>query len=156
MLAFDGRFDTLIDLVVTAGRGDALINGGPFTLFAPTDDAFDALPDGTVDALKADIPTLQSLLLYHVLEGAERPPLDGIGDMTGPELAALGPDEAQWLLFVSVTKVSEGYDSAGEAFHIGVAGIVVNREDGSILWRSAGSGQASKRGGLLKPWLKMP
>jgi hypothetical protein len=87
---------------------------------------------------------------HHVLEGAERPPLDGIGDMTGPELAALGPDEAQWLLFVSVTKVSEGYDSAGEAFHIGVAGIVVNREDGSILWRSAGSGQASKRGGLLR------
>jgi hypothetical protein len=87
---------------------------------------------------------------HHVLEGVERPPLAGIGDLTGPELAALGPEDAQWLLFISVTKVSEGYDSAGEAFQIGVAGMVVNREDGSILWRSAGTGHASKRGGLLR------
>lgn len=87
---------------------------------------------------------------HHVLEGAEPPPIAGIREMTGPELAALGPEEAEWLLFVSVTKVSQGYDAGGDAFQIGVTGIVVNREDGSVLWRSAGSGRSSKRGGLLR------
>jgi uncharacterized surface protein with fasciclin (FAS1) repeats len=71
VLALDGRFTTLIDLVVTAGLADTAINGGPFTLFAPTDDAFALLGQDTLDALKDDIPKLQEILTYHLLDGKQ-------------------------------------------------------------------------------------
>lgn len=67
VLALDGRFSTLIAAVTAAGLADTLSTGGPFTVFAPTDDAFAALPPGTVDSLLGDIPALQNVLLYHVL-----------------------------------------------------------------------------------------
>jgi hypothetical protein len=67
--AADGRFDTLVAALNGAGLTDALRGNGPFTVFAPTDDAFAKLPSGTVEALLADIPTLQSILLYHVVPG---------------------------------------------------------------------------------------
>jgi uncharacterized surface protein with fasciclin (FAS1) repeats len=66
----DGRFTTLVAAVEAAGLVDALKAEGPLTVFAPTDDAFAALPEGTVDALLADIPALTDVLLYHVIDGA--------------------------------------------------------------------------------------
>jgi uncharacterized surface protein with fasciclin (FAS1) repeats len=65
-----GSFDTLVQAVQAAGLEDALRGEGPFTVFAPTDAAFAALPDGTLEALLAD-PTgqLQQILLHHVLSG---------------------------------------------------------------------------------------
>jgi uncharacterized surface protein with fasciclin (FAS1) repeats len=78
VLALDGRFTTLIAAVQAAGLADALTTGGPFTVFAPTDDAFAALPEGTVDGLLADIPALQNVLLYHVL-GKEVPAVKLLG-----------------------------------------------------------------------------
>jgi len=65
----DGRFTTLVAAVQAAGLVDALKGEGPLTVFAPTDDAFAALPEGTVEALLADIPTLTDILLYHVVDG---------------------------------------------------------------------------------------
>jgi uncharacterized surface protein with fasciclin (FAS1) repeats len=65
----DGRFTTLVTAVTEAGLAETLQSEGPFTVFAPTDDAFAALPEGTVEALLADIPTLSNILLYHVVEG---------------------------------------------------------------------------------------
>jgi len=67
VLALDGRFTTLITAVQAAGLADALTTGGPFTVFAPTDDAFAALPPGTVESLVTNVPALQNVLLYHVL-----------------------------------------------------------------------------------------
>jgi uncharacterized surface protein with fasciclin (FAS1) repeats len=64
-----GNFSTLVTAVQAAGLVDALKQPGPFTVFAPTDDAFAQLPAGTLDALLQDIPTLQSILLYHVAAG---------------------------------------------------------------------------------------
>jgi len=66
----DGRFNTLVAAVQAAGLVDALSGDGPFTVFAPTDDAFGLLPEGTVEALLEDIPTLTNILLYHVVSGA--------------------------------------------------------------------------------------
>jgi len=66
----DGRFETLVAAVGAAGLAETLSNEGPFTVFAPTDEAFAKLPEGTVDALLADIPALTDILLYHVVEGA--------------------------------------------------------------------------------------
>ena len=60
--------DTLEAAVIAAGLADDLSGEGPFTVFAPTDDAFKALPAGTIEALLAD-PTgdLADILLYHVV-----------------------------------------------------------------------------------------
>jgi len=68
--AEDGRFTTLVAAVSAAGLADTLSGDGPFTVFAPTDDAFAALPEGTVEGLLNDIPTLTSILTYHVVPGA--------------------------------------------------------------------------------------
>ncbi len=65
----DGRFTTLVAAVQAAGLVDTLKGEGPFTVFAPTDDAFAKLPAGTVEALLADIPQLTDILLYHVVPG---------------------------------------------------------------------------------------
>jgi transforming growth factor-beta-induced protein len=65
----DGRFKTLVAAVQAAGLVDTLKGKGPFTVFAPTDDAFAKLPAGTVDALLKDLPKLKDTLLYHVVPG---------------------------------------------------------------------------------------
>jgi uncharacterized surface protein with fasciclin (FAS1) repeats len=66
-----GDFTTLVTAVQAAGLEETLRGPGPFTVFAPTDDAFAALPAGTVDTLLAD-PTgdLADILTYHVVDGA--------------------------------------------------------------------------------------
>jgi uncharacterized surface protein with fasciclin (FAS1) repeats len=48
---------------------DTLKGAGPFTVFAPTDEAFAKLPEGTVDSLLKDVPKLKNILLYHVVPG---------------------------------------------------------------------------------------
>ncbi len=65
----DGRFQTLVAALQAAGLAATLQGEGPFTVFAPTDDAFAKLPEGTVDALLKDIPALTDILLYHVVSG---------------------------------------------------------------------------------------
>ncbi|MCU0280301.1 MAG: fasciclin domain-containing protein [Acidimicrobiia bacterium] len=64
-----GSFTTLVAAVQAAGLVETLKGEGPFTVFAPTDEAFAALPEGTVEALLADIPALTDILLYHVVAG---------------------------------------------------------------------------------------
>jgi len=64
-----GSFTTLVAAVQAAGLVDTLKGDGPFTVFAPTDEAFAALPEGTVDALLADPEKLAAILTYHVVPG---------------------------------------------------------------------------------------
>jgi uncharacterized surface protein with fasciclin (FAS1) repeats len=64
-----GSFNTLVAAVKAAGLVDTLKGAGPFTVFAPTDEAFAKLPDGTVNALLKDIPQLKKILTYHVVSG---------------------------------------------------------------------------------------
>lgn len=64
-----GSFKTLVAAVQAAGLVDTLKSAGPFTVFAPTDDAFAKLPAGTVEGLLADIPQLTKVLTYHVVAG---------------------------------------------------------------------------------------
>lgn len=70
-LIASGNFETLVAAVDAAGLVPTLLGDGPFTLFAPTDDAFAALPAGTVEGLLADIPALTNVLLYHVVAGQQ-------------------------------------------------------------------------------------
>ncbi len=60
-------FKTLVTAVVAADLVDTLKSEGPFTVFAPTDEAFAKLPAGTVEALLNDIPTLTKILTFHVV-----------------------------------------------------------------------------------------
>lgn len=60
---------TLEAAIDAAELGETLSGDGPFTVFAPTDDAFDALPAGALDDLLADIPLLTEILLHHVHSG---------------------------------------------------------------------------------------
>jgi len=67
-----GNFTTLLAAVDAAGLTDALTGPGPITVFAPTDDAFAALPEGTVEALLADTDELRDVILHHVVDGRQR------------------------------------------------------------------------------------
>ena len=64
-----GSFTTLVAAVQAAGLVETLKGTGPFTVFAPTDEAFAKLPSGTVEALLKDIPQLKKILTYHVVAG---------------------------------------------------------------------------------------
>jgi uncharacterized surface protein with fasciclin (FAS1) repeats len=64
-----GTFKTLAAAVTAADLVATLKGAGPFTVFAPTDEAFAKLPAGTVDALLKDIPKLKAILTYHVVSG---------------------------------------------------------------------------------------
>ncbi|MDI6719729.1 MAG: fasciclin domain-containing protein [Methanomicrobiales archaeon] len=70
MVAEGERFETLAAALDAANLTEILDGQGPFTLFAPTDDAFEELPDGTVEALLADPEgDLRTVLLYHLVPG---------------------------------------------------------------------------------------
>ncbi|MBL8774730.1 MAG: fasciclin domain-containing protein [Acidimicrobiales bacterium] len=64
-----GDFTTLVTAVEAAGLAETLSDEGPYTVFAPTDAAFEALPAGTLDELLADPDALANVLTYHVVDG---------------------------------------------------------------------------------------
>jgi uncharacterized surface protein with fasciclin (FAS1) repeats len=67
----NGSFGTLVAAVTAADLVDTLSSEGPFTVFAPTDDAFAALPEGLVDCLllEENVDALSAILTYHVVSG---------------------------------------------------------------------------------------
>ncbi len=64
-----GSFKTLAAAVTAADLVATLKGPGPFTVFAPSDEAFAKLPAGTVESLLKDIPKLKAILTYHVVAG---------------------------------------------------------------------------------------
>jgi uncharacterized surface protein with fasciclin (FAS1) repeats len=64
-----GEFTTLAAALEAAGLVETLRGEGPFTVFAPTDDAFAKLPEGTVEGLLEDTEALTRILTYHVVAG---------------------------------------------------------------------------------------
>ncbi len=94
--ASDGRFETLVTAVQAADLAETLNSEGPFTVFAPTDDAFAALPEGTLDTLlmPENKQQLTDILLYHVVPGkvmaADVTQLDGQSADTALEGQQIG------------------------------------------------------------------
>lgn len=86
--AADGNFDTLVGAIEDAGLTSTLSNDGPFTVFAPVDEAFEALPAGTIDNLSQD--ELEEVLSYHVLESPvlsdDLDPEQAVGALAGGDL----------------------------------------------------------------------
>jgi uncharacterized surface protein with fasciclin (FAS1) repeats len=64
-----GSFNTLLEAAQAAGLVDVLKGEGPYTVFAPTDEAFAQIPEADLNALLADEEALRSVLLYHVVPG---------------------------------------------------------------------------------------
>lgn len=64
-----GSFNTLATALTEAGLVETLQGEGPFTVFAPTDEAFAKLPEGTVESFLKDKAALTNILLYHVVSG---------------------------------------------------------------------------------------
>jgi len=79
-----GSFSTLLTAIEAAGLTETLQGDGPFTVFAPTDAAFAALPEGTLESLLADQAALTDVLTYHVVAGK----------VTASEVAAMSPLES--------------------------------------------------------------
>jgi uncharacterized surface protein with fasciclin (FAS1) repeats len=102
-LAISGKFNTLVAAVQAAGLVDTLKSPGPFTVFAPTDDAFAKLPAGTVEGLLKDVPKLKNILLYHVVSGkvmaAEVVKLKTVKTVQGQDLKI---DAVKWHLHKNV------------------------------------------------------
>lgn len=67
-----GTFNTLLKAVEATGLVEILKSPGPYTVFAPTDEAFNTLPEGTLDSLLQDIKKLKRIVLYHVAFGDVR------------------------------------------------------------------------------------
>ncbi|MBC7779272.1 MAG: fasciclin domain-containing protein [Proteobacteria bacterium] len=67
--AKNGSFKTLVSLIKQAGLVDTLKGKGPFTVFAPTDEAFAKVPKATLDGLAKDKEKLAAVLTYHVVPG---------------------------------------------------------------------------------------
>jgi uncharacterized surface protein with fasciclin (FAS1) repeats len=81
-----GTFNTLAAALEAAGLIGVLQGEGPFTVFAPTDEAFAKLPAGTVEALLADKEALTRILTYHVVSG--RVTSDAVVHLTETETVA--------------------------------------------------------------------
>ena len=67
-----GNFNTLVKAAEAANLIEILKSPGSFTLFAPTDEAFANLPEGTLDSLLEDIPKLKKIVAYHIASGDVR------------------------------------------------------------------------------------
>lgn len=67
-----GSFNTLIKAIEAADLVDILKSPGPYTVFAPVDEVFARMPEGTLDSWLQDIPKLKKILTYHVVSGDVR------------------------------------------------------------------------------------
>merc|ERR1712098_583741 len=81
---------TLVDLVTLAGLGDTLAGEGPFTVFAPTNDAFAKLPASLVNTLKGDTELLKQVLLNHVVASNVKSEEGGSDDMIATQVFKAG------------------------------------------------------------------
>jgi uncharacterized surface protein with fasciclin (FAS1) repeats len=104
----DGRFTTLVFALTEADLVEALQGEGPFTVFAPTDDAFNSLPDGALDSLVANLNALTNTLLYHVVEGK----------FMASDVVGLDGQEVATLAVFSVLKKIDNGVFVGEAMVI--------------------------------------
>ena len=75
-----GDFKTLVKAVQEAGLVDTLSGDGPFTIFAPTDEAFGKLPEGTIEDLLNNKEKLTEILTYHVI--ADKVPSESVANLS--------------------------------------------------------------------------
>lgn len=118
--AADDRFSTLVAAVQAAGLAETLSGPGPFTVYAPVNDAFAALPAGTVESLlqPANRAQLTNVLLYHVDDRA----LSSSMFPAGPNTFRPVLDSARLCITKTGSKVSIA-DGTGESANVIIADI---------------------------------
>jgi uncharacterized surface protein with fasciclin (FAS1) repeats len=142
-----GRFNSFLGVLEATGMADMLKREGPFTVFAPTDEAFAQLPTGTLDRLLAEDELLQKAVQSHIVTDAAIPAGDLLGQAV--EVATLGGgtlaiDGTNGVIFlvpieVSVTEAEEQRVVEQKSVATPISVIVVESPQDSV----AGTGRAA-------------
>ncbi len=141
MIAKSGQFQTFNELIEAAELTEDMSGEGPFTVFAPTDEAFLRLPEGTLDALLAEEnrEELRSLLAMHVVDGEEITPQDVAGTrmsvttVAGDELTLDGTSQVLLLVptGLTVARVGDRVLVQREEAAVAAPAIAVRPDDGA-------------------------
>jgi uncharacterized surface protein with fasciclin (FAS1) repeats len=112
-------FKTLVTAVQAAGLVETLKSPGPFTVFAPTDDAFAKLPPGTIQTLVQNIPQLTRILTYHVVSGKlMKADLEKLGVVTSIEGSPIPIDCSEGFEVKNATVVAGDIEADNGVIHV--------------------------------------
>ena len=114
-----GSFETLVTALQAADLVGTLQGAGPFTVFAPTDDAFAALPEGALESLLADPEKLAQVLTMHVIAGrAEAADVVGLDSVTSLQGAELSVDATSGVLIAGAKVVQADVEASNGVIHV--------------------------------------
>lgn len=112
-------FKTLVAAVQAAGLVDVLKSPGPFTVFAPTDDAFAKLPPGTVQTLVQNPPQLARILTYHVVPGKlMKADIAKLDSLTSVEGSSISVNTANGFEVKNATVVASDIEADNGVIHV--------------------------------------
>lgn len=112
-------FSTLVAAVQAAGLVEVLQSDGPFTVFAPTDDAFAKLPPGTIQTLVQNPPQLGRILKYHVIPGKyTQDDLNGVDTLTSVEGSVIPLDLSDAFEVKNATVVMPNVEADNGVIHV--------------------------------------
>jgi uncharacterized surface protein with fasciclin (FAS1) repeats len=113
------NFKTLVTAVQAAGLVETLKSPGPFTVFAPTDEAFAKLPPGTIQTLVQNIPQLTRILTYHVVSGKlSQAELAKLGVVTSIEGSPIPIDTTEGFEVKNATVVAADIEADNGIIHV--------------------------------------
>lgn len=114
-----GAFNTLVTAVQAAGLVETLKSPGPFTVFAPNDEAFAKLPPGTIQTLVQNIPQLTRILTFHVVPGRlKQADLAQLGTVTSVEGSPIPIDCSDGFEVKNATVVAADIEADNGIIHI--------------------------------------
>ena len=114
-----GQFSTLATALEAAGLVETLQGPGPFTVFAPTDEAFAKLPEGALDGLLADTEKLKGVLLLHVVEGkVMAADVAGLKQATAVSGGTLPIDTSDGVKVGAATVVTTDIEASNGVIHV--------------------------------------
>jgi uncharacterized surface protein with fasciclin (FAS1) repeats len=112
-------FQTLVTAVSAAGLVETLQSPGPFTVFAPTDEAFAKLPPGTIQTLVQNIPQLSRILTFHVVSGKyTQADLAQLGTVTSIEGSPIKIDCSDGFEVKNATVVAPDIEADNGIIHV--------------------------------------
>lgn len=113
------NFKTLVTAVQAASLVDTLKSPGPFTVFAPTDEAFAKLPGGTIQTLVWNIPQLARILTYHVVSGKlMKADLAQLGIVTSVEGSPIPVDCSKGFEVKNATVIAADIEADNGVIHV--------------------------------------
>ncbi|MCU0532640.1 MAG: fasciclin domain-containing protein [Hydrococcus sp. Prado102] len=113
------NFKTLVTAVTAANLVDTLKSPGPFTVFAPTDEAFAKLPPGTITTLVQNIPQLTRILCYHVVPGKlMKADLEKVSSVTSVEGSPIRIDCSDAFEVKNATVIAADIEADNGVIHV--------------------------------------